>query len=119
MFSLLPSETEENGPNGRFGVPTVEDWQSLWVAWDFVTMRMMPCSMLYQKPIYLRHICLFYLGHIPTFLDIHLSRLLNEPHTQPEEFKVSATIFLQRNVLRHLSISISLRYTMALWILHH
>ncbi|KIM54605.1 hypothetical protein SCLCIDRAFT_60276, partial [Scleroderma citrinum Foug A] len=87
MFSLLPSETEENGPNGRFGVPTVEDWQSLWVAWDFVTMRMMPCSMLYQKPIYLRHICLFYLGHIPTFLDIHLSRLLNEPHTQPEEFK--------------------------------
>ncbi|KAG6377036.1 hypothetical protein JVT61DRAFT_1084 [Boletus reticuloceps] len=43
--------------------------------------------MLFEKPIDLRHICLFYLGHIPTFLDIHLSRLLQEPHTQPEEFK--------------------------------
>ncbi len=49
---------------------------------------MIPPSMLYQKPIDLRHICLFYLGHIPTFLDIHLSRLLEEPHTEPEGFKV-------------------------------
>ena len=48
---------------------------------------MIPPSMLFQKPIDLRHICLFYLGHIPTFLDIHLSRLLEEPHTEPEEFK--------------------------------
>ncbi|KAG5341084.1 hypothetical protein C0989_011676 [Termitomyces sp. Mn162] len=50
-------------------------------------LRMIPPSMLYQKPIDLRHICLFYFGHIPTFLDIHLSRLLQEPHTEPEIFK--------------------------------
>ena len=50
---------------------------------------MIPPAMLLQKPIDLRHICLFYLGHIPTFLDIHLSRLLDEPHTDPQEFKVS------------------------------
>lgn len=50
-------------------------------------MQMIPRGMLYVKPIDLRHICLFYLGHIPTFLDIHLSRLLGEGHTQPEEFK--------------------------------
>jgi formylglycine-generating enzyme required for sulfatase activity len=43
--------------------------------------------MLYQKPIDLRHICLFYLGHIPTFLDIHLSNLLQEANTEPTEFK--------------------------------
>lgn len=49
---------------------------------------MIPTSMLHEKPINLRHICLFYLGHIPTFLDIHLSRFLNEPHTEPEEYKV-------------------------------
>ncbi|TFK52328.1 DUF323 domain-containing protein [Heliocybe sulcata] len=70
-----------------FGVPTVEEWQSLWSAWDFVTQRMIPKSMMFEKPIDLRHICLFYLGHIPTFLDIHLSRLLQEPHTEPEAFK--------------------------------
>jgi len=49
---------------------------------------MIPLSMLYQKPIDLRHICLFYFGHIPAFLDIHLSKLLDEPNTNPEEFKV-------------------------------
>lgn len=59
----------------------------MWSAWDFITRRMIPPSMLFEKPIDLRHICLFYLGHIPTFLDIHLSRLLDEPHTEPEEFK--------------------------------
>ncbi|KAL4063448.1 C-type lectin protein [Scleroderma citrinum] len=40
-----------------------------------------------QKPIYLRYICLFYLSHIPTFLDIHLCQLFGEPHTEPEEFR--------------------------------
>jgi hypothetical protein len=49
---------------------------------------MIPPSMLFQKPIDLRHICLFYLGHIPTFLDIHLSRLLKEPNAEPKEFMV-------------------------------
>lgn len=69
----------------------MHEWQEIWNAWDFVTLQMIPSSMLFQKPIDLRHICLFYLGHIPTFLDIHLSRLLQEPHTQPEEFKVRLT----------------------------
>ncbi|KAJ7464785.1 hypothetical protein B0H11DRAFT_2051390 [Mycena galericulata] len=70
-----------------FGVPSPQDWENLWGAWDCITRRMIPPSMLMQKPIDLRHICLFYLGHIPTFLDIHLSRLLQEPHTEPEAFK--------------------------------
>lgn len=77
-----------------FGVPTLEDWEKLWRAWDFVTLGMIPNSMLHQKPIDLRHKCLFYLGHIPTFLDIHLSRLLEEPHTEPEEYKVRLWIAL-------------------------
>ncbi|KAJ7145247.1 DUF323 domain-containing protein [Mycena filopes] len=70
-----------------FGVPSPQDWENLWAAWDCITRRMIPPSMLMEKPIDLRHICLFYLGHIPTFLDIHLSRLLQEPHTEPEAFK--------------------------------
>lgn len=60
----------------------------MWRVWDCVTRNMIPPSMLFQKPIDLRHICLFYLGHIPVFLDIHLSRLLNEPNTEPKEFMV-------------------------------
>ncbi|RDB14613.1 Ergothioneine biosynthesis protein 1 [Hypsizygus marmoreus] len=83
-FPLLKEPTPTFSP---FGVPTLEDWEHLWASWDCVTRSMIPPSMLYQKPIDLRHICLFYLGHIPTFLDIHLSRLLNEPHTEPEEYK--------------------------------
>ncbi|KDQ62677.1 hypothetical protein JAAARDRAFT_121841 [Jaapia argillacea MUCL 33604] len=85
-FPLLrsPSTASTTSP---FGLPTIQDWQDMWAAWDFVTRRMIPQSMLFQKPIDLRHICLFYFGHIPTFLDIHLSRLLKEPHTEPDEFK--------------------------------
>ncbi|EJD05995.1 DUF323 domain-containing protein [Fomitiporia mediterranea MF3/22] len=70
-----------------FGVPTLDDFRTIWKAWDTITIGMIPRSMLFTKPIDLRHICLFYLGHIPAFLDIHLSRLLGEPHTEPENFK--------------------------------
>jgi len=76
-----------------FGVPSREEWRNLWAAWDFVTTRMIPPSMLFEKPIDLRHICLFYLGHIPTFLDIQLSKLLQEPSTEPEVFRVSFLLF--------------------------
>lgn len=76
-------------PKSPFSVPSVEEWETIWSAWDVITMGMISPHLLYEKPIDLRHICLFYLGHIPTFLDIHLSRLLGEPHTEPENFKVS------------------------------
>lgn len=95
-FPLLKSPSSvANQPNGLmntgspFSTPTRDDWKRLWACWDLITRQMIPHSMLFQKPIDLRHICLFYLGHIPTFLDIHLSRLLQQPHTKPEEFKVS------------------------------
>ena len=74
--------------NTPFGVPTLQEFQEMWTAWDFITRKMLPDSMLFKKPIDLRHICLFYIGHVPAFLDIHLSNLLNEPNTEPESFKV-------------------------------
>ncbi|EJD41459.1 hypothetical protein AURDEDRAFT_115403 [Auricularia subglabra TFB-10046 SS5] len=70
-----------------FGLPAVGEWQEMWRVWDAITLGMIPRDMLHVKPIDLRHICLFYLGHIPAFLDIHLSRLLKEPHTEPEHYK--------------------------------
>ncbi|KAI0755095.1 hypothetical protein C8Q80DRAFT_1094925 [Daedaleopsis nitida] len=78
------SQTAARSP---FSIPTVEEWNDMWAAWDFVTRQMIPPSMLFEKPIDLRHICLFYCGHIPAFLSIHLSRLLQEPDTEPVEFK--------------------------------
>jgi len=47
-------------------IPTLEEWDRLWAAWDMVTLQMIPYEMLHQKPIDLRHKCLFYIGHIPT-----------------------------------------------------
>jgi L-histidine Nalpha-methyltransferase / hercynylcysteine S-oxide synthase len=86
-FRLLrtPASTLSNTP---FGVPTLAEFQEMRAAWNFITTKMIPESMLFEKPIDLRHICLFYKGHIPTFLDIHLSNLLGEPYTEPESFKV-------------------------------
>lgn len=84
-FPLLTAPSAVSTP---FGLPTPAEWHDMWAAWDFINGRMISASMLFEKPIDLRHICLFYRGHIPTFLDIHLSRLLNEPHTEPENFKV-------------------------------
>lgn len=93
-------------PLAPFGVPTPDDWRALWAAWDLVTLGMIPQAMLHQKPIDLRHKCLFYIGHIPTsvwgwppqceldadaprwyrFLDMLMSKALNEPNTEPRRF---------------------------------
>jgi hypothetical protein len=55
-------------------VPSLSEWDSLWAAWDTVTRQMIPEEALLSKPIKLRNALIFYLGHIPTFLAIHLHR---------------------------------------------
>jgi hypothetical protein len=49
-------------------IPTLEEWRSLWTAWDIATKSMVPREELLSKPIKLRNALIFYLGHIPTFL---------------------------------------------------
>ncbi|KAG9321683.1 hypothetical protein KVV02_002151 [Mortierella alpina] len=67
--------------------PSQEEWTELWKSWDVVTMSMIQHpSMLLEKPIALRHPFLFYLGHIPVFLDTQLSRCLKEPFSEPAYF---------------------------------
>ncbi|KAN0066219.1 hypothetical protein ACQY0O_000313 [Thecaphora frezii] len=76
------SDVDERAQSAALmGLPGPKDWSDLWDAWDTVTLSMIPPKMLHQKPIDLRHICLFYLGHIPAFCDIHVSKYLEEPHT--------------------------------------
>ncbi|KJK81214.1 hypothetical protein H634G_03748 [Metarhizium anisopliae BRIP 53293] len=71
-------------------LPTLNDWQSLWSTWDIVTKQMLPRQELTEQPIKLRNACIFYLGHIPTFLDIQLTKTTKLPPTDPASY---ATIF--------------------------
>jgi formylglycine-generating enzyme required for sulfatase activity len=71
-------------------VPSEQTWDQLWQSWDLVTQTVLTKDMMFERPIALRHFFIFYIGHIPAFLDIQLSRALNESYTEPEEY---ATIF--------------------------
>ena len=48
---------------------------------------MIPKSQLLHKPIDLRNQCIFYLGHIPTFLDIRLAQATGEDGVVPERYR--------------------------------
>lgn len=68
QFSLKPEQYAATP------VPSLSDWEGLWAVWDAVTQEMIPKEELLAKPIKLRNACIFYLGHIPTFLAIHLHK---------------------------------------------
>ncbi|KAH6605386.1 hypothetical protein Trco_007093 [Trichoderma cornu-damae] len=67
-------------------LPVWADWESLWSAWDTVTRKMLPDAELNEKPIKLRNACIFYLGHIPAFLDIQLKKTTKAGGTEPLYF---------------------------------
>ncbi|KAJ9644932.1 hypothetical protein H2204_001394 [Knufia peltigerae] len=67
-------------------VPTSNDWQQLWAAWDIVTKSMVPRDELLNKPIKLRNDLIFYLGHIPTFADIHVTKATAGKPTDPASY---------------------------------
>ncbi|RGB28902.1 C-type lectin protein [Rhizophagus diaphanus] len=64
-------------------VPTIEEWKELWKSTD--TLMNMVDS-IYDKPIEYRHPFIFYIGHIPAFLDIHLARYFKQDVTEPHNF---------------------------------
>lgn len=66
---------------GSWGIPTASEWSKVWSSWDTITLTMISRKLLHQKPIDLRHICLFYIGHIPAFVDIMLMKTL--PDLEP------------------------------------
>ncbi|GAA6042900.1 hypothetical protein JCM8097_002759 [Rhodosporidiobolus ruineniae] len=82
----IQDEDEEKREENVYGVPTLEEWEEMWRAWDGLMLDIFPPSLRFTKPIPLRHVPLFYVGHIPAFRDIHLSRVLNEPFTEPANF---------------------------------
>ena len=64
-------------------VPSLEEFDELWLAWDVVSTYMIPVEEQLSKPISLRNCCIFYLGHIPAFFDIHLTRATGNEPTNP------------------------------------
>ncbi|KAH7089271.1 hypothetical protein FB567DRAFT_591382 [Paraphoma chrysanthemicola] len=80
---FLPTKPEQYAAQP---VPSMAEWRELWAAWDAVTRKMIPESELLSKPINLRNECIFYLGHIPTFLDIHLARATDGGPSDPAHF---------------------------------
>lgn len=55
FFHLAPTKTL---------VPSLNEWRELWKAWDMVTLQMIPEDLLLEKPIHLRHPCIFYIGQL-------------------------------------------------------
>lgn len=82
-FVFFPLQPEQYASRP---VPSLVEWQGLWKAWDAITKKMIPQEELMSKPIKLRNECIFYLGHIPTFLDIHLTRATGVQATEPADF---------------------------------
>jgi len=66
--------------------PTLGEWKRLWSVWDLVTRGMIPDEELLSKPIKLRNACIFYFGHIPTFLDMKLNQVTKEPLCEPSYY---------------------------------
>ncbi|KAK6358631.1 hypothetical protein TWF730_007955 [Orbilia blumenaviensis] len=67
--------------------PDLKEWEELWKLWDSVTLGMVRKDQYLTKPISLRNPILFYLGHIPTFLDVQLSRTVDNSVTEPVQYR--------------------------------
>ncbi|OSX60755.1 hypothetical protein POSPLADRAFT_1147858, partial [Postia placenta MAD-698-R-SB12] len=84
-LSLTPRTTLN--PTGHpFSAPALSAFRDGWRAWDLITLGMVPPALLHAQPIDLRHKPLFYLGHLPTFLNLLLSAALNEQPVGPARF---------------------------------
>ncbi|KAI0640552.1 C-type lectin protein [Trametes meyenii] len=77
-YPLLSSEptTALNPTAHPYGAPSRAAFALSWTTWDLITLGMIPSTLLHAKPIDLRHKPLFYIGHLPTFANILLSRAL-------------------------------------------
>ncbi|KAF2859265.1 DUF323 domain protein [Piedraia hortae CBS 480.64] len=87
LYLLRPELTFSDKPEkyAKNPLPSLHDWQQLWTLWDTVTRQMIPEKELYRKPIDLRNSCIFYVGHIPTFVDLKLTETIGGQPT-PHEF---------------------------------
>ncbi|RKF58925.1 Ergothioneine biosynthesis protein 1 [Erysiphe neolycopersici] len=89
LYLLTKSVTkfESNSAlNDTLGLPTIQDWRNTWGIWDLITNDLTPENLIHSKSIELRNPFIFYFGHIPTFLDIQISKFKEEPVFQSSNF---------------------------------
>ncbi|KAF3482208.1 DUF323 domain-containing protein [Arthroderma uncinatum] len=67
-------------------VSSLEEFEAVWKLWDTATTAMVPNTDLLSRPIHLRNSLIFYLGHIPAFMDMHLTRASDGVPTEPANF---------------------------------
>ncbi|KAI9217379.1 hypothetical protein BC828DRAFT_391292 [Blastocladiella britannica] len=65
-------------------LPTVAEWAQVWHAFDRLVLGYVRPEALLERPIGVRLPFIFYVGHLPCFMDVQLSRALGEPKTAPE-----------------------------------
>ncbi|GJE99421.1 hypothetical protein PsYK624_156830 [Phanerochaete sordida] len=69
-----------------YTLPTLSEFAAVWRAWDAITLGMVPRALLHAQPIELRHRPLFYIGHLPTFNALLLTRQLRAPMVPPAAY---------------------------------
>ncbi|EPX71206.1 sulfatase modifying factor 1 [Schizosaccharomyces octosporus yFS286] len=73
-FPILPQIPKEASIS-------LEEWSQTRDIWLFVTNKLLNDSNIFNVWIPLRHPFIFYMGHIPVFNDIYLSRIFENPAT--------------------------------------
>ncbi|KAJ3026765.1 UNVERIFIED_CONTAM: hypothetical protein HDU68_005111 [Siphonaria sp. JEL0065] len=82
-FSLIGVSGLKMNEEMCVGIPSLAEFEQIFSTWDTISLTMIPKDGYLEKPISLRHPYIFYLGHLPSFMDIQLSRCLKEPFTEP------------------------------------
>ncbi|KAI9341189.1 histidine-specific methyltransferase [Obelidium mucronatum] len=82
-FSLMGVPGLSMSEKMSMGIPTVAEYDQIFKTWDTIALTMISPEGYLEKPISLRHPYIFYVGHLPAFMDIQLSRCLKEPFTEP------------------------------------
>lgn len=100
-FSLHPREYAPQP------VPSLEEWNKLWEAWNMVTTKMIPREALMEKPIPLRNPLIFYLGHVPTLYTSFRTRW----RLDAECFTVRTYILLEPLVIDRLNLNTILSFS--------
>ncbi|KAL9622589.1 MAG: hypothetical protein Q9160_003086 [Pyrenula sp. 1 TL-2023] len=89
VYLLSPSRVQFSRRPEKYAgkpVPTLKEWERLWCAWDTATKGIIPQEELLAKPIQLRNALIFYLGHIPTFADMHMTAATTGKSTEPSYY---------------------------------
>lgn len=87
-YPLLSSTppTKLNPNANPYTLPSLDEFDRAWQTWDLISLGMIPQELLHSKPIDLRHKPLFYIGHLPTFANILLSRLIKDKPVEPRSY---------------------------------